>query len=104
MLGNFFREKAKNNISLVTSTEISINDIGKNDEFNPIDTLVKCISEALVRSNIDENEIFDPIPPSFTTDQNSKLDENLLTNISLFLGEELKKFTNIYYSKKIFQS
>ena len=52
-----FREKAKNNISLVTSTEISINNIGNNDEFNPIDSLVKCISDALVRSNIDEKEI-----------------------------------------------
>ena len=25
---------------------------------------------------------------------------NLLSNITMFLGEELKRFTNIYYAKK----
>ena len=80
---------------------ISINDIGENGEFNPIDTLAKCISDALIRENIEDIESFEPTFASFTTDQYTKLDQNLLSNISMFLGEELKKFTNIYYSKKI---
>jgi len=93
---NPFRKNAKN-ISLVTSTEISIDDIDKDE---PIDTLAECISGSLIRPNIEENEIFEPSPASFTTEQFKKLDQNLLSNISLFLGEELKKFTNIYYSRK----
>ena len=48
----------KKNIFRVISTEISIKEIGnldKLDGFNPIDILVKCISDALIR-NINENE------------------------------------------------
>ena len=29
---------------------------------------------------------------------------NLLSNITMFLGEELKRFTNIYYAKKMLLS
>ena len=98
---NPFREKIKDSTSLVTSTEISIQDIGNYEEFNPIETLAKCISESLIRQKTEENEIFEATPVSFTTEQYKMLDMNLLSNISMFLGEELKRFTNIYYAKKI---
>ena len=29
---------------------------------------------------------------------------NIISNITMFLGEELKRFTNIYYAKKMFTS
>ena len=103
---NPFREKVKDSSSLVTSTEISIQDIGNYEEFNPIEMLVKCISEALIRqkNEVEENEIYETTPASFVTEQYKKLDQNLLSNISMFLGEELKRFTNIYYAKKILPS
>ena len=51
--------------------------------------------------NSKDNEFFETTPASFITEQYKKLDLNLFSNISMFLGEELKKFTNIYYSKKM---
>ena len=101
-----FREKTKNNISYVTSTEISINDIGKNDEFNSIDNLVKNISETLVRSDIDEKEnnkmSISTFPQEFTNiinninyEQDSKYFKALkeeLTNI--MVSSDALPFTN----------
>jgi hypothetical protein len=57
-----------------------------------------------MRQNNEEAEIFEPTPPSFDTEQYKKLDMNLLSNITMFFGEELKRFTNIYYAKKMLPS
>ena len=83
----------------LTSAEISIKDIWNLDQFNAIDILVKCISDTFIK-NIDENEYesFLPTPPSFTTEQYNKLDYNLLSDISMFLGEKLIKIL-IYFQK-----
>jgi hypothetical protein len=78
---NPFREKIKESTSLVTSTEISIKDIGNFEEFNLEETLSKYVSDALIRQKLEENEIFESIPASFVTKQYKKLDKNLLSNI-----------------------
>ena len=56
----------------------SIQDIWNYEEFNPIETLGKCISDAIITENIEENEVFEATPASFVTEQNKKLGQNLL--------------------------
>ncbi len=57
-----------------------------------------------MRQNNEEAEIFEPTLPSFDTEQYKKPDMNIISNITMFLGEELKRFTNIYYAKKMLTS